>query len=62
MKECCVCFLDIQLDELLLLMPCGHRCVCQACADALLALPPPALRLCPKCRKAVIGAVHVYDE
>jgi hypothetical protein len=61
MKECCVCFLDLLLDDLFLLWPCAHRCVCEACADALMALPPPAERLCPMCRKPVVGASRVYD-
>jgi hypothetical protein len=44
MKECCICFLDVQLEELLLLYPCAHRCVCEGCADALM-LRPAARRL-----------------
>jgi hypothetical protein len=36
MRECCICFLDVQLEELLLFMPCAHRCVCEDCADALM--------------------------
>jgi hypothetical protein len=55
-----VCFEDVTLEELLLLYPCGHRCVCQACADALNAIAPPAERLCPSCRKDVLGATRVY--
>jgi hypothetical protein len=62
MKECCVCFLDVIREELLLLMPCAHRCICADCADALMATPPPAPRLCPKCRKHVIGASTVFDD
>jgi hypothetical protein len=58
--ECCVCFADVTLEELLLLYPCGHRCVCQACADALVAIAPPAERLCPSCRKDVLGATRVF--
>ena len=61
MKECCICFLDVQLEELLLLYPCAHRCVCEECADALM-LRPAARRLCPKCRKGVGGASRVFDD
>jgi hypothetical protein len=60
MKECCICFLDVQLEELRLLAPCGHRCVCEACGDALVAMPP-ATRVCPVCDKAVACAVRVFD-
>jgi hypothetical protein len=62
MKECCVCFLDVPLDDMLLLYPCSHRCVCEACAAALQAIEAPAARLCPKCRKAVLGASRVFDD
>jgi hypothetical protein len=58
--ECCVCLDDVTVEELLLLYPCGHRCVCQACADALVAIAPPAERLCPSCRMDVHGATRVY--
>jgi hypothetical protein len=60
MKECCVCFLDVLSGDLLALTPCGHRCVCEACSDVLLARPP-ASRLCPVCTKAVGGAIRIYD-
>jgi hypothetical protein len=59
--ECCVCFEDVTLEELLLLYPCGHRCVCQECADALVAIQP-VTRCCPKCRKGVIGATRVFND
>jgi hypothetical protein len=59
--ECCVCFEDVTLEELLLLYPCGHRCVCQACADALVAIQPETRR-CPKCRKGVLGATRVFSD
>jgi hypothetical protein len=61
MRECCVCLDDVTLEELRLLAPCGHRCVCGACADALCARPPQA-RLCPKCRVPITSACHVYDD
>jgi hypothetical protein len=60
MKECCVCFLDIIIDELRLLSPCGHRCVCGDCAAALLARPAP-VRECPLCSELVVFATRVYD-
>jgi hypothetical protein len=61
MKECCICFLDVRLDDLLLLMPCAHRCVCEACAEALVAADPERRR-CPKSRKSVSGASRVFDD
>ncbi len=60
-KECCICFLDVQqLEELRLLSPCGHRCVCEDCGDALVEAAPAA-RKCPICTKPVVFATRVYD-
>jgi hypothetical protein len=41
--------------------PAAHRCVCEECADTLI-LRPAARRLCPKCRKGVLGASRVFDD
>jgi hypothetical protein len=60
MKECCVCFLDIEVNSLHLLYPCCHRCVCASCAATLLARPP-ARRVCPICDAFIIGASAVFD-
>jgi hypothetical protein len=62
LKECCVCLDDVAQADLLLLMPCAHRCVCQACADALMAILPPAPRRCPKCREPVWRASRVFED
>jgi hypothetical protein len=61
MRECCVCFLDILLDDMRLLAPCGHRCVCGDCAGLLLARPP-ALRNCPKCCEPIASFTRVFDD
>ena len=58
-KECVICWADVPIDELLLLWPCAHRCLCSACADDLLACSAPR---CPKCRVAVAGASRVYEN
>ena len=60
-KECCVCLEDVAAADLHLLFPCSHRCVCEACAAAVMAADPAARR-CPKCRAAVVGAARVYEE
>jgi hypothetical protein len=60
-KECCVCLDDVPAADLHLLFPCGHRCVCEACAAAVMAAEAAARR-CPKCRAAVMGAARVYEE
>jgi hypothetical protein len=53
---------DVAAEDLLQLLPCAHRCICQACASALMAKQPPPTRLCPKCRKRVRRASRVYED
>jgi ankyrin repeat protein len=60
-KECCVCMEEMDADALLLLFPCGHRCICAACVATLQAAPPAARR-CPKCRVPVQGVSRVFEE
>jgi hypothetical protein len=60
LKECCVCFEDVLVADVLALFPCGHRCVCEACAG-LLQARPVATRNCPVCSKPVAGAMRVFD-
>jgi hypothetical protein len=61
MRECCVCFADVAVADLLQLLPCCHRCVCEACAGRIVDAPPPA-RTCPKCRAHVERAARVYED
>jgi hypothetical protein len=58
LRECCVCLDDVLVADLLLLLPCAHRCVCAACAAALLAEARP----CPKCREPVARASRVFED
>jgi ankyrin repeat protein len=60
-KECCVCLTDLPAQELLLVYPCGHRCVCEGCAAALHA-QPPAARRCPKCRQPLQHTLRVFED
>jgi hypothetical protein len=59
-KECCVCFEEVPVEQLQLLMPCAHRCMCGDCAGELMA-KPRAARACPICGKRVTGASCVFD-
>lgn len=61
MRECCVCLDDVPASDLLLLLPCAHRCVCAPCAD-MLALRPPPDRRCPKCRNPFTGVTRVFED
>jgi hypothetical protein len=61
MKECCICFDEKLRDELHLLSPCGHRCVCAACAALLLARPA-ASRACPTGRWRARRAFGTSDK
>jgi hypothetical protein len=59
LRECCVCLADVAAADLLLLLPCAHRCVCEACASMLLSAPQPR---CPKCREDVARASRVFED
>lgn len=45
-EECCVC---LTATELVILAPCGHRCICAACRG-------PVQR-CPLCRSTIEAVV-----
>ena len=49
--ECSIC---LDAEALIALMPCRHRCVCEAPACML-------QQLCPICRKPVVEAKRIYD-
>lgn len=48
--DCCVVCMDAVPTHAL--VPCGHRCVCGACA--------PQLQNCPLCRKRSTGSLRVF--
>ena len=58
LKECCVCLSDLPTSELLVVAPCGHRCLCQNCWQSL---EPPAARRCPICSVLATAAMRVYE-
>jgi hypothetical protein len=58
MKECCVCLSDMPMAELLVVAPCGHRCLCDECWQNL---QPPSARRCPICNTPAAMAMRVYE-
>ena len=60
MKECCICYNNIAVNELLAFVPCGHRCVCSECVKKIVS-GNITKRKCPLCRKRVKEAMVVYD-
>jgi len=42
-------------------VPCGHRCLCDRCATALVAAAADEPRQCPICRRAFQSIIRVYD-
>lgn len=46
--ECCIC---LEAPSTLVLAPCGHFCVCDACGGN------PSLRTCPLCRAVIANKV-----
>ena len=59
-KECCICYNNIAVNELLAFVPCGHRCVCSGCVKKIVS-GNITKRKCPLCRKRVKEAMVVYD-
>jgi len=51
-KECCVC---MERCPTHVLVPCGHKCVCEECAPRFL------MKECPICRKVVATIIKVFD-
>jgi ankyrin repeat protein len=58
LKECCVCLSDLPSAALLVVVPCGHRCLCSDCWQQL---QPPAARRCPMCSSPATTAVRVFE-
>jgi hypothetical protein len=52
-SECCVCFEEFRRADLLALVPCGHRCVCENCSRHL--------TVCPMCRVPIGDTLKVFD-
>ena len=61
LKECCVCFIDIPAAERVVLVPCGHRSMCEECWRERLLPREPAARLCPICHTPAASAMRVFD-
>ena len=59
-KECCICYNNIAVNELLAFVACGHRCVCSECVKKIVS-GNITKRKCPLCRKRVKEAMVVYD-
>ena len=54
-RECVVCMEEHRTTAM---VPCGHRCVCDACAASCFAAGQS--RLCPMCRAPVVSTMRVY--
>ena len=52
--ECVVCF-DAPKDHII--VPCGHQCVCEACAELLTNTRTP---MCPVCRGPIRETMKVF--
>ncbi len=52
--ECVVCMEDVDVSDMMVVVPCGHRVMCAACASQCTE--------CPMCRGQVTMTIRVYDE
>ena len=55
-----MCLLDMPATEQMVLAPCGHRCMCEACWLEKLLPRAPAARLCPICDTPAVAAVRLF--
>ena len=53
--ECCICFEEKLVIDLLVIDPCGHHCVCVTHSSQIVGKP------CPICHQQAEKAVSVYD-
>ena len=51
--ECIVC---LDAENTHSFIPCGHKCVCEACANTVMATRGE----CPKCRAEVDNVMRIY--
>lgn len=51
--ECCVC---MEARKSSVLMPCAHLCVCEGCADLIMA----TTKTCPICRQASVSWLKIF--
>jgi hypothetical protein len=51
-----VCFEETD-DDLLAIIPCGHRCVCNVCAPILVL----SRKRCPVCRGKITRSIRIFD-
>ena len=51
----CVVCMDAPKQHIII--PCGHQCVCEACAQQLTQATPPT---CPVCRSLIRETMRVY--
>ena len=61
LKECCVCLADVPSAALLVVVPCGHRCVCDECWRKLQRPAEPAAQRCPICSAPAAMAMRVFE-
>jgi hypothetical protein len=55
-RTCLVCFEETD-DDLLAIIPCGHRCVCNVCAPILVI----NRKRCPVCRGKITRCIRIFD-
>ena len=55
-----MCLLDMPAAARVVLVPCGHRSMCEACWREQLLPREPSARLCPVCCAPAAAAVRLF--
>lgn len=53
-NDCVICLLN---PPIMVLYPCGHKCLCKQCSEVL----PLREKLCPLCRKQFHDIIQLYE-
>ena len=55
-----LCSVCLEGDKTTAFFRCGHKCVCEQCANKILSMKSPYNK-CPICRRQVVGKLRIYE-
>jgi hypothetical protein len=55
-----LCSVCLEREKNTAFFRCGHKCVCEQCADKILSMGKDYDK-CPICRRQVVGKLRIYE-